>query len=91
MYRKIIVKTPGATLVCRAEYILPSDLRRIGATEEQIDTYIDTDPLHIYKHDGLYHVRGCYEEDFLSAEGLLDFLQCVCEAEPDPHYSPDDL
>lgn len=53
-----------------------SDLKNLGATENQLKAYNETDPLHIFQNlDGTYtvedYIEGVQIEDVL---GLLDAL-----------------
>ena len=91
MYHNITVKTPSRTRVIRAEVVESAHLKHIGATEEQIGTYSNTDPLGIYRYDGLYYMRGVHESDFMDAEEVLDALQWMYEGEPEPQDFPDDI
>lgn len=60
----------------RIEY---RQLRALGATEAQLDTYSNTDPLDIYEADGEYSMRGCIEADGLTAADVLEYLDALAE------------
>jgi len=62
----------------RIEY---RDLVLMGATQKQLDTYSNTDPLSIYQiGDNFYKVTGVTECE-TDAQGILDLLDCF--ADPD--------
>lgn len=91
MYRNITIRIRGTTRVVCAERIESTDLRQVGATQNHLDAYYNTDPLHIYKYADLYYMRGVHEADQLSAEDVLDVLQWMYEGKPDPQDIPDDI
>ena len=63
----------------RIEY---ADLVLMGATDAQLDTYSNSDPLKITRDEqGAYKITGIIEADGLDASGVLDILDAL--ASPD--------
>lgn len=58
-----------------------NDLRAIGATAAQLETYSNSDPLEIFQIGAdVYKVSGIVEEE-TDAQGVLDSLDALREAE----------
>lgn len=54
-----------------------ADLRNMGATAAQLETYSNTDPLAIYQvGENLYRVDGAVEGEY-DAQGVLDLLDSL--------------
>lgn len=57
------------------------DLVAMGATEKQLETYSNTDPLAITQDvDGFYHIIGAVEVVDLSAQEVLAVLDGLRES-----------
>lgn len=56
-----------------------AELKRLGATSEQLHAYDVTDPLVIYRHDDgcLYTITGAMEADGITVEEVMEYLQAI--------------
>lgn len=58
------------------------DLVAMGATEKQLETYSNTDPLTITQDDdGTYSTTGAVEAYGMTAETLFELLDALAEEE----------
>lgn len=64
--------------------ITSTELECMGASDQAINFYANTDPLEITEKHGLYTVKGCIEpaEPFESAAALIAWLDgCAADIE----------
>lgn len=59
------------------------ELKNMGATEQQIKIYSESDPLSIYFDGAAYDVKGVVEARKCSARDVLDLLDALAEASAD--------
>jgi hypothetical protein len=58
------------------------DLIALGATEKQLETYSNTDPLTITQgEDGTYSIAGVVEASGMTAEAVFELLDALAEEE----------
>ncbi len=59
-----------------------AELLRMGATEKQLETYSNSDPLTIYETDsGEYKMTGIIELDNMAAHDVLEMLDALSDDE----------
>lgn len=59
-----------------------AELLRMGATEKQLETYSNSDPLAIYETDsGEYKMIGIIEQDNMTAHDVLEMLDTLSDDE----------
>lgn len=60
-----------------------NELKSMGATTRQIQTYSEADPLDIYFDGSTYNVKGVVEAHKCSAQDVLNLLDALAEASAD--------
>ena len=59
------------------------ELKTMGATKRQIQTYSEADPLDIYFDGSAYDMKGIVEARKCSARDVLDLLDALADASAD--------